>query len=91
MIDGICADCIHAEVCGWCDSVTQDACDFFDDDSEYIKIPCNATNGDIIKAAFPRAETWIDEVDHCMRFDLPEDETLECFNIDWWNMSYKGE
>ena len=24
MINNICADCIHVEVCGWCDSVTHD-------------------------------------------------------------------
>ena len=37
MNDNICANCIHAEVCGWCDSVTQDACDFYEFDGDWIK------------------------------------------------------
>ena len=33
MINNICADCIHVKVCGWCDSVMQDACgDFYECD-----------------------------------------------------------
>lgn len=37
MINNICANCIHEEVCGWCDSITQDACDFYEDDGDWIK------------------------------------------------------
>lgn len=37
MNDNICANCIHEEVCEWCDSVLQDACDFYEDDGDWIK------------------------------------------------------
>ena len=37
MNNNICADCIHAEVCRWCDSVTQDVCDFYECDGDWIK------------------------------------------------------
>jgi hypothetical protein len=57
-----------------------------------IPIPDNATNGDIIKAVFPNASTWIeyDSNGDVMRFDVVENTTLECFNLDWWNAPYKG-
>lgn len=51
-----------------------------------------ATNGDVIKAMFPTAETWVeyDSSGDVMRFDIAENSTLECFNLEWWNAPYKG-
>ena len=56
-----------------------------------IIIPEGATNGDVIKAMFPNAETWVefDSNGDVMRFDIAENSTLECFNLKWWNAPYK--
>lgn len=56
-------------------------------------LPDNATNGDMIKAIFPYAKTWEEKGDKpfedVMRFDVAEDKTLECFDLEWWNEPYK--
>ena len=59
------------------------------------EIPKNATNGDAIKAMFPHAKTWIENLPEMqldvMRFDLEDSETLDCFNLEWWNSPYRRE
>ena len=56
-------------------------------------LPDNATNGDMIKAIFPYAKTWEEKGDKpfedVKRFDVAEDKTLECFDLEWWNALYK--
>ncbi len=56
-----------------------------------VEIAGNLTNGDMIKAMFPNAETWVeyDSSGDVMRFDIAENSTLECFNLEWWNAPYK--
>lgn len=57
-------------------------------------LPDNVTNGDMIKAIFPYAKTWEEKGDKpfedVMRFDVAEDKTLECFDLEWWNEPYKA-
>lgn len=59
-----------------------------------VILPNNATNGDVIKAIFPYAKTWEEKGDKpfedVMRFDVAEDKTLECFDLEWWNEPYKA-
>lgn len=59
------------------------------------EIPKDATNGDVIKAMFPRAKTWIEHLPEMqldvMRFDLEDSEMLDCFNLEWWNAPYRRE
>lgn len=56
-----------------------------------IIIPEDATNGDVIKAMFPKA--WgSDYIDIFNKFTLyiDDDHELEV-DIDWWNAPYKKE
>ena len=57
---------------------------------QVISIPNNATNGDVIKLLFPTAKTWADEDEYCMKIDIPDDFTIECFDLGWWNKKYNG-
>lgn len=57
------------------------------------EIPTGASNGDVIKAMFPWAKTWVENLPEMqldvMRFDLDDSETLDCFNLKWWNAPYR--
>ena len=60
-----------------------------------VVLPDNATNGDIIKAMYPkgkvrREDSWTHDR---TVFSFPDGSYFgaECrFNTDWWNESYKG-
>ena len=54
-------------------------------DREYIHIPENATNGDVIKALFPN--TKIQEGELYTIWDVGTDNVS--FWNDWWNVPYK--
>ena len=47
-----------------------------------------------LTAMFPQAKTWIENHPEMqldvMRFDADDSETLECFNLKWWNAPWKG-
>lgn len=51
-----------------------------------IEIPDGATNGDVIKALFPKAMVY--EAGIAMDVEFPGDEE-HWFNKDWWNAPYK--
>lgn len=60
-----------------------------------IEIPDNATNGDVIKAMFPKGKVRREV--SCTHdktvFSFPDGTYFgaECrFNTDWWNAPYKG-
>lgn len=54
-----------------------------------IPIPDNATNGDMIKAMFPKAwkSNYIDSDNKCTLY-IDDDYGLEV-DIDWWNAPYQ--
>ena len=57
-----------------------------------LKTPNNPTNGDVIKAMFPDADFWEEKEDnspHVMRASFENSQTLECFDLDWWNSPWK--
>lgn len=54
-----------------------------------LRFPKNPTNGDVIKALFPDAESWFDMEDNVIRIDFGS-ETLECLNLNWWNDWWKA-
>jgi len=51
-----------------------------------INIPDNATNGDVIKAVFPKANVW----ESAGRICVDGHGCLKTFSIVWWNAPYKG-
>ncbi len=53
-----------------------------------IIIPKNATNGDMIKALFPKAniEYWAEYSTYNIEF--PNDNDVKHFSYDWWNAPY---
>ena len=64
---------------------------------EYIKklppvtptFPKGATNGDMIKAMFPKIEIYTDVINEIVDVEICEDSSeLRC-SIDWWNAPYK--
>jgi hypothetical protein len=58
-----------------------------------IKIPPNATNGDIVKAVFPNGRV-IDHEDGGIGFEIVIDKNYSfCSFFDgvWWNMPYRKE
>lgn len=67
-------------------------CEIYND---YIAIPKDATNGDVIKALFP----YIEIKDNCDMYYSVNIENLSidrCLNTvgfrkDWWNSPYKAE
>lgn len=64
--------------------------------STFIDIPDSATNGDIIKAIFPKIEyieTVIDEHTNKPTFVMLKDGNmiLTNFSMDWWNTPYRKE
>lgn len=52
-----------------------------------IPIPEGATNGDVLKAVFPKA--IIVDVGRAVNVEFSEDEE-NWFDLDWWNAPYKG-
>ena len=56
-------------------------------------IPDNATNGDVIKAMFPKVkfEEYEDEVHHCIIAWFFGDFYTGSFPWTWWNTPYKAE
>ena len=48
----------------------------------------NATNGDVITTLFSVTETYADESEYLMKVDIPDDFTLESFDLGWWNKKY---
>ena len=56
-----------------------------------IPIPKDATNGDMIKAMFPKAdiEYWAEYSAYSVIF--PFDNDVKYFSYDWWNAPYKAE
>lgn len=55
-----------------------------------IPIPEDATNGDVIKAMFPKSniEYWAEYSTYNVEF--PNDNDVKHFSYDWWNAKYKG-
>ena len=53
-----------------------------------ILLPDNPTNGDMIKAMFPKLEVEIEGIYVTCWID--EHKWIE-FGLDWWNASYKAE
>lgn len=49
-------------------------------------IPEDATNGDVIKAIFPKAKVWESSGKIC----VDGHGCFKTFSIDWWNAPYKG-
>ena len=59
--------------------------------TRYIPIPDNATNGDIIKALFPKAEIhdWASEDAYIDIYGVDYEALTVCRK--WWNAPYKAE
>ena len=76
MNDNICANCIHAEVCGWCDSVTQDACDFYEFDGDWIKADVLRETRQEIRQEITNLVKTYPFIDHKDTY-VKEDEVLE--------------
>lgn len=56
-----------------------------------IKVPDNPTNGDMIKAMFPKIEIYTDVINEIVDVEICEDSSeLRC-SIDWWNTPYTGK
>ena len=57
-----------------------------------IEIPENATNGDVIKAAFPNMR-YFNEDTSCatMKYDMGDHIEYVDFYTDWWDAPYKRE
>lgn len=56
-----------------------------------VRIPDNATNGDVIKAMFPNATDY--EYSDAFRLvsgHYIELDKLKVFDLAWWNAPYKG-
>jgi len=51
-----------------------------------IVIPENATNGDVIKAAFPDAKWWVND-DNEIFTDMPNNKSIY-FDFSWWSAPY---
>ena len=50
----------------------------------YIQIPDNATNGDVIKAVFPNEKIYRGQFEYWL--------STECtFDLKWWNSPYKAD
>ena len=60
-------------------------------DPTVLTIPENPTNGDMIKAMFPKAdiEYWAEYSAYSVIF--PFDNDVKYFSYDWWNAPYKAE
>ena len=58
-----------------------------------IKIPDNATNGDVIKAMFPYSEAVYreksDEADAYVTLFIDDCDICQEYSLDWWNAPYK--
>jgi hypothetical protein len=59
----------------------------------YIQIPDNATNGDMIKAMFPNWRIkYVRKMSGLNRYDIEIDELNRLsFYEDWWNSPYKED
>lgn len=71
--------------------IVRDLCIVKADPVQAIPIPDNATNGDIIKTAFPDAEININEklgVSGTVFINFKKEITL--ISLEWWNAPYKG-
>ena len=58
----------------------------------YVKIPDNATNGDVIKAIFPQWKLMENTFEEMVLFDIPmKDGYLEhnACSREWWNAPYQ--
>ena len=54
-----------------------------------IIIPEGATNGDMIKAMFPKIEIYTDVINEIVDIEICEDSSeLRC-SVEWWNAPYK--
>ena len=66
--------------------------DYIDDISQKVltvPIPDNATNGDVVKAVFPKARIYEDKSETMVCFD---GLVKRCYYpLSWWNASYKAE
>lgn len=50
----------------------------------------NPTNGDVIKAMFPKAKWWTNEQDRIVFTDSPNvPKKVITLDYDWWNKPYK--
>ena len=51
------------------------------------------TNGEVFQAIFPCDEVHINGFqDGCVHFSMKSNlDTLDCFDLEWWNAPYKGE
>lgn len=52
-----------------------------------LPVSDNATNGDVIKAVFPKANVW----ESAGRICVDGHGCLKTFSIVWWNAPYKAE
>lgn len=82
-----CEKCDHAEMCKWIDTIGEvGRCDFAS--TNCVKIPDNATNGDVIKALFPQMNTKKLKTATVMR--IHNIFSASC-DLEWWNAPYKKE
>ena len=54
-----------------------------------VVIPDNATNGDVIKATFPKVK--FEEFHNCICARFFEDFYTGCFPLTWWYAPYKAD
>lgn len=61
-------------------------------ESYHFEIPKNATNGDVVKAMFPRNNMIVNESlgEKGTVFFESEDNVI-LYSLDWWNASWKGQ
>lgn len=52
-----------------------------------MSIPDNATNGDVIKAIFPKREV----IEHDTYIEVAWGEGMDEFDKDWWNSPYEPQ
>lgn len=50
------------------------------------------TNGEVFQAIFPCDEVHINGLQEgCVHFSMKSNlDTMDCFDLDWWNAPYKG-
>ena len=54
---------------------------------ECIPIPCNATNGDVIKTLFPDGS----QVKGASIYIMDDNKSNVFYDFDWWNAPYKTD
>lgn len=93
-----CADCDLLDACNNCSVTWEDVTNAVDDEviaetcPIKAEIPKNATNGDVIKAMFPRNNMLVNESlgEKGTVFFESEDNVI-LYSLDWWNAPWKGQ